>query len=325
MSEKPTPDKVRPLAQFYFLAMLGGLAYGYVMVSLFGWGIPKLLGENSGLATFAFLVLVPVGLGALSAHLIPAHRAKARDAIAICLLFLITSASVYTGMFFCILIAAPMWILPVLVGWWVVKLFQRYNRNRTHHRVFTGLLLVLPLMFAPLETYIPAPDWIRLVEDSVIIDGTPEDVWENIIRMDTITPDEQRPSLYHTLGVPRPVRATLDREGVGGIRVGEFEFGLTFHEIITVWELNQAVRFDVKVRTNTRDTDILGQIGGRYFDIFEAGYRIEPLANGQVRLHLSSTYRLSTHFNTYGVLWSDWILHDFQGYVLQTVKTRVEK
>jgi hypothetical protein len=142
--------------------------------------------------------------------------------------------------------------------------------------------------------------------------------------MDTITLAEQRPSLYHTLGVPRPVRATLDREAVGGIRVGEFEYGLTFHEIITVWETNQTVRFDVEVHTNTRDTDILAQIGGRYFDIFEAGYRIEPLTDGRVRLHLSSTYRLSTHFNLYGALWSDWILHDFQNYVLYTVKTRVE-
>jgi len=77
--------------------------------------------------------------------------------------------------------------------------------------------------------------------------------------------------------------------------------------------------------TNTRDTDILAQIGGRYFDIFEAGYDIEPLTDGRVRLRLNSTYRLSTHFNAYGVLWTDWILHDFQGYVLQTVKTRVEK
>lgn len=306
------------------IAVLGGLAYGYAMVQVFGWGVAK----STGMASFAFLVLVPIGIGALTAAFNASNQSYMTtvvNAIVVSIVFLASAAMVYSGMFFCIVIAAPLWLIPVLVGALLVRVFQHYIRNRTGQRVFVGLMVALPLMFAPLETYIPAPDWVRMVEDDIVIDGTPEQVWGHIIRMQTISPDEQRPSLYHTLGVPRPIRATLDREAVGGVRVGEFEYGLTFHEIITVWQPHQAVRFDVRVHTNTRDTDILAQIGGRYFDIEEAGYRIEPLANGQVRLYLSSTYRLSTHFNPYGVLWSDWILHDFQSYVLQTVKARVER
>jgi len=317
-----SPVRLNPKRQ-YLLAAITGILYGFLMVGMFGWGLRNMLQNHSGLATFAFLVLVPIGIGVLTTHSVASKR-PVITAIIVTVIFLVAATFVYSGIFFCVLIAAPLWVIPTIIGVILVKLFQRYTKNRNHHRAFVGIMLALPLVFAPIESYISAPDWSRVIEDSIIIDGTPEEVWQHIIRMDEITPQEQRPSLYHTLGVPRPVRATLDREAVGGVRIGEFEFGLTFHEIITVWKPNQAVYFDVDVYTNTRDTDILKQIGGKYFDISNAGYDIEALQNGQVRLHLNSTYRLSTHFNAYGALWSDWILRDFQGYVLQTVKTRVE-
>ena len=66
------------------------------------------------------------------------------------------------------------------------------------------------------------------------------------------------------------------------------------------------------------------EIGGRYFDVTAAGYRIEPLENGHVRLHLSSTHRLTTRFNSYGLLWTRWGLAEFQDEILHVLKARAE-
>ena len=127
-----------------------------------------------------------------------------------------------------------------MIGALVVKLFGWLSQRGTDEKkkrqyVFAGFLILLPFFVTPIESRTPAPNWIRQVTDSVIIAGTPETVWNNIIRMDTIPESEQRPSFYHTMGIPRPIRATLSKEDVGGIRQGEFEFGLMFYETITVW------------------------------------------------------------------------------------------
>ena len=59
----------------------------------------------------------------------------------------------------------------------------------------------------------------------------------------------------------------------------------------------------------------------------EGEYRIEPLApegSGRVRLRLESRHRLSTRFNPYAGLWTDFILGDTQRYILEALKERCE-
>jgi hypothetical protein len=65
-------------------------------------------------------------------------------------------------------------------------------------------------------------------------------------------------------------------------------------------------------------------VGGPYFDVLQGSYRIEPLTRG-VRLHLSSEHRLSTRFNPYAALWTDFIMRDTQDYILRIVARRAER
>jgi hypothetical protein len=69
----------------------------------------------------------------------------------------------------------------------------------------------------------------------------------------------------------------------------------------------------------------LSEIGGRHFDVIEGAYAIEPLGEGRVRLHFTSKYRLSTRFNAYSSLWTDFFMQDVQRYILQIMKARAEK
>ena len=68
----------------------------------------------------------------------------------------------------------------------------------------------------------------------------------------------------------------------------------------------------------------VGEIGGRFFRVSGAGYRIEPLDDRTVVLHLDSTSQLATRFNGYGALWVRWGLGEFQREVLHVIKARAE-
>jgi hypothetical protein len=321
--------------RYYTLGMMiGSIVYGIVMFAIFA-SSGVLGGRRSDVAYITFLGLVPFGIGVISTFALPSEKRTLWRTIGLAavttIIFMIVAGFMFSGIWLCVLMIAPFVIIIGIIGalliWGVGKVLrwsQRDMEKRKREYVFAGFLILLPLLASPFEASNTPPNWMRDVTDSIVIKGTPETVWNNIIRMDTISSDEQRPSFYHTMGIPRPIRATLDKEAVGGIRQGEFEFGLMFYETITVWEPNEAVQFTVDVHTNPQSSPTLMNIGGKYFDILEAGYQIEPVDAEHVRLTLNSEYRLSTNFNFYGAFWSDWIMHDFQSYVLQTVKTRVE-
>jgi len=308
---------------------LAGLVYGLLIQLVFSQ--VQLNEDMNNLALVAFLGGVPLVLGGISTRMIPEVKRTwfniAFIAMTMATVFLLTTTMTQPQLLFCVLIASPFILVVAVIVGFIFKRADRYFVNKKYQRnqlVFTGFVLVLPLLLAPVEANLESPNWHRNVQDEIIITGTTEAVWDNIIRMETIAPDDQRPSIYHTLGIPRPIQATLDYEGLGGVRVGHFEHGLTFVEEIIQWELYNSVRFNVDVQHNDQSTAVLKHIGGRYFDIVEAGYEIIDLGDGQVLLRLDSDYRLTTNFNGYGAFWSDWIMHDFQTYVLTTVKNRVE-
>ena len=65
-------------------------------------------------------------------------------------------------------------------------------------------------------------------------------------------------------------------------------------------------------------------IGGPYFDVLEGSYKIERAEEGKVKLHLSSVHRLSTRFNFYSGVWTDFIMRDIQNSILEVIKHRCQ-
>ena len=171
------------------------------------------------------------------------------------------------------------------------------------------------------------PLQVRTVETTVAIHASSAVIWRNIERVPAIQPREIRPAWTHTVGFPLPVEATLDHEGVGGERHTSFDRGLLFIETITEWEPEKRIAFSIAAATahippTTLDEHVT--IGGRYFDVLNGEYWLEPRADGTILLHLSSQERLSTDFNAYAALWSDAVMKDLQGSILEVVKHRCE-
>jgi len=187
------------------------------------------------------------------------------------------------------------------------------------------LVLISPYIFTPLENRFPAPDLIRTVETRMIVNADADTVWQNIIRLKKIEESERPFSLFHVIGLPRPIEAELSGEGVGGLRYGQWEDGLIFVGTITDWKPDEGFTVQLKADTHNVHSPLpLRGIGGPSFDMVDDSYVIEPVSAGQVRLHLLSTYRLTTRFNFYGQLWPNLFLRDIQHHILTIVKTRSE-
>jgi hypothetical protein len=220
--------------------------------------------------------------------------------------------------------ASPLFLLLASVGGFIS---YRIARNRQMvapvKTSFTALFIVLPYLVAPLENTLPMPVSIRQVDTQIVINAPVATIWANIKSVPTIRRDEQTFNFLHAVGMPRPLAATLSQDGVGGVRAATFENGLTFVETVTTWEPNKQIAFSIKP-TGVAAPQPWNQIGGLYFDIIDGAYTVEPLADGRILLHLASHHRLSTRFNFYGGIWTDYVMRDLQNYILQVIKMRCE-
>ena len=217
--------------------------------------------------------------------------------------------------------------LPISLGGYFVWLGTRRSLQSAPSTVLVATLALLPFLSAQIEQNFELPTTHRQVKTEIPIDASPSTVWQNIIRVPTIRDSEQRTISFHVLGFPKPVEATLSHEGVGGIRHASFEGGLVFVETITVWEPDRELAFGIEVDPELVPATTLDEhvvVGGPFFETLNGHYRIEPLEEGGVVLHLESTHRLSTRFNFYSSWWSDLIMRDIQNYILVILKERCE-
>jgi hypothetical protein len=301
------------------------VAYGIFARIVFGLGSS---GGLFGVLTWGFITLIPLAVGAASTFFLPmpkritygeAVRAALLSGVAVLGLALIFGLEV----FICILMAAPIFLTVSVVGGLIMCWILR-TRSRNYATLL--LLFMLPYIVTPLESRFVAPNDFRRVDTQILINASTETIWQNIIRVPVITPQEQHFTFFHLVGVPKPIEAALavSDERVGGIRRGSFDNGLLFIETITEWQPLVSISFTIHTEGGANVPAPFNEIGGRFFEILDASYRLEPVGDSQVILHLSSHHRLSTAFNLYGGLWTDWMLRDFQDYVLSIIKARCE-
>lgn len=280
--------------------------------------------------TIGFLFLVPMVMGALTVWLSPpeARRSTRYVVIAPWVSVIVTAVAVTVlalEAFICVLIALPIFIVLSSLGGLLLKK-RTPGTGRESAQTYSILFLVmLPYLVTSVETRLPRPQQVSTVESRIYIEADVDTVWAEIATVPLIDEDEQSFRIAHALGMPRPLEATLSHAGVGGVRHARFEKGLTFIETVTLWEPGEQLGFEIR-----RDRQVilprpLEQIGGDYFDVLEGKYRIEPLADGGVLLHLSSNHRLSTRFNFYGRIWTEYFMNDLQMYILEIVKARAEQ
>jgi hypothetical protein len=225
---------------------------------------------------------------------------------------------------FCVIVATPILVAMTLMGGLITALVRRTGGGRLQ----VTAVVLLPYAVAALEQMIALPEDILTVHNQIEIHAPPAEVWSQIASVPEISRDEQRWSWVHALGFPRPLAAVLEGEGVGAARIATFERNVSFYERITDWQPGKTIAFGIEadpqfVPANAFDQHVIA--GGRFYDVLDGRYVIEEAGNGKVMRHLSSRHRLNTHLGRYASWWSEQIMDEIQGNILEVIRKRAEK
>ena len=227
----------------------------------------------------------------------------------------------------CVLMAMPIsFTTSSFAGFFTVSYFRRKQINMLmeNRNLMLAIITVLPFIAGNIENRLPASDIIRTVEHDIVIQADAETIWQNIIAVPEIQPEERSFSWLTLIGFPEPVQAVLSHEGIGGMRHAVYDNGLTLLEPITEWEPYERYAFGVQLDPENLPSAPYDGIGGTHFEVLKVGFILEPVSDTSTRLRLQTTYRLTTHFNRYGSMWVDFFMGDLQNSILHVIKGRAE-
>ena len=279
----------------------------------------------------SFLFVAPIVAGFIPLFLWPVERAiRVRDILlvpaAITLVTMGIALLFALEGFICVIIWAPIFLIMSIVGASIGAIARRIKMPPSSRSLVLASVLALPYVLSPLEQrHDPAPQ-LDVIENSIIIDADAATIWENIRAVPPIGADEYESTFTHAIGFPKPIAATIDRDGVGAVRHATFEGGVVFYETITEWEPLERLSFTIDpsadIPPTTFDEHVV--VGGKYFDVLTGSYRLERLGERRYRLHLRSEHRLGTRFNWYTRIWTRLFMGEIQESILGVVRGRCE-
>ncbi|MFT3765488.1 MAG: SRPBCC family protein [Minicystis sp.] len=300
-----------------------GVAYGLVAYFAFE--------RHASLPTVAFLALVPLAIGAIPLLISDLDQIRSYvfilfvPWITILAVFAVLAAVLREGVLCLLVLGAPFY-LSAMLGTLIATIIRAIMIRREKRKAAAAALMLLPFLLAGVEQRYLVREAQVTVGSSTVIDAPAALVFDRLAEVPTMRDDEYQPGLFNKLGVPRPIRATVDRKAEGGHRTGEFTRGLTFQETITTYDAPRRMTFDIAVdpRALLPGSTERHALEGGYFRFVDATYTLDPVGDGRVKLTLSSRYVARSSVNAYGKLWADAILGDFQDRVLAVIKRRCE-
>lgn len=284
-----------------------------------------------GVMTLGFLFGVPIAIGVIGVLMLREEKDEGWISwlmvpLGISILTMAAAALLGWEGMICIIIWSPLFVaLAVFSGLVTGALRRAIRSTRSRQLQVMAVAAVLPFVLTPAEHLWTAPKSLETVENRIEIAASAAVVWEQIREVPAISPEELPPSVMHRIGFPRPIAATLEGEGVGAVRHATFEGGILFVEEVTEWESERVLAFSIHpehVPPETFDRHVA--VGGPYFDVLDGRYEVEALGPQRTLLHLSSTHRLETRFNSYTRLWTRLFMSRIQDNILQVVAERSE-
>ena len=299
----------------------------------FAWGVYALVQAarpQQGAIGFAFLLVLPAAVCGFVAYVADpwktrSHRAYLYVPLWLLLAVVILSLVILHEGVICVLLLSPLWIVSGLAG---AEITYRLRRRVGDGRTYCVALLALPLVAVQVEPYVPLPGTRATVTRSVLIRATPAQLWPMLRGIPDVRPGEGSWNLTQdVIGVPRPLGAQLNGDGVGADRYAAWQHHIRFRERVTAWrpgrELGWRFIFDDIAGWGYTDRHLMPD--SPYFTVESGGYRADPVAPGLIRLTLHTTYRLQTPVNAYAQLWGQVFLGDLENNLLSLIKARAER
>jgi hypothetical protein len=310
-----------------YAGVLLGAAYGLGLRLVF-----NLPGSNfsfTDLFSITFVWIVPFVIGMVPMFF-ASERQLSKSGYRIftpCLTVLLFFLFCFTSRaedFICILIISAPFLLAAMIGGSIIGiLLLKYRQNK--NTLYSVLLI--PFICGMIEEQFKMPTGTYHVNTVTIINATPQNIWQHVVRVDQINITEYHKGFFNYAGIPQPLYAELNKDTIGATRIGHFEGGLKFIETVNHWERNKKVSFNIAVLPSTIRNTIFDKhiLMGNHFKFIDASYTLKKINNNQTELCLSSSYKLDTRVNQYATLWGDALLSDFQERLLAVIKLRCEQ
>ena len=222
----------------------------------------------------------------------------------------------------CVIMASPFVGVLVWLGALVGHKIQIGSRN-TSFRLFSTSLLAIPLLMVAESAFIESESGMIEVKTSIIIQGSQEDVWRQVVAFPEI-PDPTE-WLFKT-GIAYPTSSEIIGEGAGAVRYCKFTTG-QFVEPITIWDEPNHLQFTVEKQPiplkRMIDEDVPGNMY-KYFVSTKGEFRLKEIAQGRVLLEGTTWYYHRIRPVFYWKIWSKYIIHSIHSRVLHHIKNTVE-
>lgn len=257
----------------------------------------------------------PAVVGATAGYLLNAERIRTpaqtmRHALLTMTVAMVSMLAFALEGIICLVMAAPILLPMALIGALLGREIARRSAGQEEARQngLLGALIVLPLL-GVVESRLPNPPE-QMVETSVIVAASPQDVWATVIAFPPI--DSPEP-WYFRYGIASPRSARLVGEGVGAVRYCVFTTG-EFVEPITAWDAPRRLAFDVVEQPEpmfelTPYREIHPPHLQGALESTRGEFVLRPLGNGRTRLTGRTWYRLRMAPTAYWSRWTDAILH----------------
>lgn len=286
--------------------------------------------QPSGLVSVTFLLVLPAAVSAFVAYVADPLGRRSR-LFYLAVPFWVLFAAIVLSIFalregvVCIIMLTPLWLGSGVAGALLTYKFRKRVKGATSRAV---AFAVLPLLAMQLEPMLPTPETTAVVTRQVVVDASSETIWPLLRGVPDVRPGEGRWNLSQdVVGVPRPLGAHLEGEGLGARRVAAWDHGVAFDEVITEWEPGRRIgwRFVFGDIEAWDFTDRHLRPDGAYFKVTEGGYRLTPLPDGRTRVSLETAYWMKTPVNGYARLWGEVFLGDLENNLLAVIKQRAER
>jgi hypothetical protein len=309
-----------------WLWILGGASYGLLMRVLFG----LLDASSEGAMSMGFLLATPFVVGAMAVY---GARQRSRSVwtmlfgpwVAVALVLLGSMITLLEGAI-CLAIISPLFFMMASLGGIAMGIALRLFAPRP---MSMPALAVLPLLVLLGEGALPPPrDEVHEVRESVVVAATPERIWDEIVDARDIQPGELPWSLTHQIGVPRPLSGVNLATPAGEVRFSSWERGVNFRGRVVASEHARSIRWNYEFDGHSFPPGSMDEhvaIGGRFFDLRDTTFNLQPLAGGRTRLEIVAHYRLTTRIDFYARPVAELLGHDFVRTILGLYRGRSER
>jgi hypothetical protein len=185
---------------------------------------------------------------------------------------------------------------------------------------------ILPLILGAIETGMPVPERVNVVERRVTIAAAPERVWYQIHNVRDIRPEEVRSAWIYRIGVPVPIAGVTEATPAGLVRKITMGKDIHFDQVVTDWDENRYVRWRYRFEEDSFPPYALDEhvvLGGHYFDVQDTSYTLTPYGNS-TELKIRMQYRVSTQFNWYADPIATYLFGNFEEVILDFYRRRSE-